>query len=90
MAEFGDADAMLVREGNTNYGKDEDDGNTTGHFIFNPYYNSTPGPSDDQHKMITMNREGRKAPEIAETSFIDGDSLEKSTWRKVSWIRWKW
>ena len=28
---------------------------------------------------ITMNREGRKAPEIAETSFIDGDSLEKST-----------
>lgn len=77
MAEFGDADAMLDREGNTNDGKDEDDGNTTGHFTLP--YNSTLGPSDDQHKMITMNREGRKAPEIAETSFIDGDSLEKST-----------
>ena len=57
MAEFGVADAMLDREGNTNDEKDEDDGNTTGHFTFNPYYNSTPGPSNDQHKMITMNRE---------------------------------
>ena len=44
MAEFGDADAMLVREGNTN----EDDGNTTGHFTFNPYYNSTPGPYNNE------------------------------------------
>ncbi|CAH3123882.1 unnamed protein product [Pocillopora meandrina] len=28
--------------------------------------------------MTTMNREGEKAPEAAETFFIDGDSLEKS------------
>ena len=41
-------------------------------------FNSTSGPSGDQHKMTTMNREGEKAPEAAETFFIDGDSLEKS------------
>ncbi|RMX50694.1 hypothetical protein pdam_00013223 [Pocillopora damicornis] len=75
---FADIDHTLDKEGNENDGNDEDDGNTTGHFTLNPYYNSTSGPSGDQHKMTTMNREGEKAPEAAETFFIDGDSLEKS------------
>ena len=75
---FADIDHTLDKEGNENDGNDEDDGNTTGHFTFNPYYNSTSGPLGDQHKMTTMNREGEKAPEAAETFFIDGDSLEKS------------
>ena len=48
---------MLDKEGNTNDGDDEDDGNTTGHFTLNPHYNSTPGPSGDQYEMTTTNRE---------------------------------
>ena len=57
MAEFGDTGAMLDKEGNTNDGDDEDDGNTTGHFTLNPHYNSTAGPSVDQYEMTAMNRE---------------------------------
>ena len=68
---------MLDKEGNANDGYDEDGGNMTGHLTFNPYYNSTSGPSGDQYEKATMNREGEKAPETAKTSFIDGDSFKQ-------------
>ena len=78
MAEFREIDPMLAKEGNANDRDDENDGNTTGHLTFNPYYNSTPGSSGDQYEMTATNREGEKTPETAKKSFIDGDSLEKS------------
>ena len=75
MTEFGDTDSMLDKEGNVNDGNDEDNGNTTGHFTFNHYYNSTPGPSSDQCEMSTMNREGR-IESTSETYIIDGNSMK--------------
>ena len=44
---------------------DDDDGDTT-----NPFH-STPGPSNEEIPMTTMNREKEKGPGIAETSFIE-------------------
>lgn len=35
---------------------------------FNPYYNSIPGPSGNQYKMTTANREGEKTPDITKVS----------------------
>ena len=51
--------------------KDDDDGDTT-----NPFH-STPGPSNEEIPMTTMNREKEKGPGIAETSFIEGSPLSR-------------
>ena len=51
---------------------DEYEGNTT--TPFQPDYNSTPGPSGEDISMTTMNRGQEKGSEIAEISFIEGDT----------------
>ena len=51
---------------------DEYEGNTT--TPFQPDYNSTPGPSGEDIPMTTMNRGQEKGSEIAEISFIEGDT----------------
>ena len=51
--------------------KDDDDDDTT-----NPFH-STPGPSNEDIPMTTMNREKEKGSGIAETSFIEGSPLSR-------------
>ena len=51
---------------------DEYEGNTTTPFL--PDYNSTPGPSGEDIPMTTMNRGQEKGSEIAEISFIKGNT----------------
>ena len=51
---------------------DEYEGNTT--TPFQPDYNSTPGSSGEDIPMTTMNRGQEKGSEIAEISFIEGDT----------------
>ena len=50
---------------------DDDDSDTT-----HPFH-STPGPSNEEIPMTTMNREKEKGPGIAETSFIEGSSISR-------------
>ena len=50
---------------------DDDDSDTT-----NPFH-STPGPSNEEIPMTTMNREKEKGSGIAETSFIEGSPLSR-------------
>ena len=51
---------------------DDDDDDTTN--PFQPDVHSTPGPSNEDIPMTTMNREKEKGPGIAETSFIEGST----------------
>ena len=54
---------------------DDDDGDTTN--PFQPDVHSTPGPSNEEIQMTTMNRGKEKGPGIAETSFIEGSTHSK-------------
>ena len=54
---------------------DDDDSDTT--HPFQPGGSSTPGPSDEEIPMTTMNREKEKGSGIAETSFIEGSPISR-------------
>ena len=64
---------------------DDDEGNTT--TLFKPDYKSTSGPSGEEIPMMSMNRGQEKAPEIAETSFIEGDTTNSRviTLNEMAW-----
>ena len=70
--------------------KDDDDDDTTN--PFQPDVHSTPGPSNEDIPMTTMNREKEKGPGIAETSFIEGSThsrvleLDKKAWESLTGI----
>ena len=67
---------------------DDDDEETTN--PFQPDIHSTPGPSNEDIPMTTMNREKEKGPGIAETSFIEGSThsrvleLDKKAWESLT------
>ena len=67
---------------------DDDDSDTTN--PFQPDVHSTPGPSNEDIPMTTMNREKEKGPGIAETSFIEGSThsrvleLDKKAWESLT------
>ena len=69
---------------------DDDDGDTTN--PFQPDVHSTPGPSNEDIPMTTMNREKEKGSGITETSFIEGSThsrvleLDKKVWESLTGI----
>ncbi|XP_022797619.1 RNA polymerase-associated protein LEO1-like [Stylophora pistillata] len=80
MADFGDTDPLLEHNDDDDDADDDDDdderseagadeGDTT--TPFQPDENSTPGPSGEENRMTTMNREQEKGSKTAETSFIE-------------------
>ena len=66
--ENGEEDPLLEHEEKDD---DDDHGDTTN--PFQPGGASTPGPSDEEIPMTTMNRGKEKGPGIAETSFTEGN-----------------
>lgn len=72
MAHFGDTDPLL---GHSDDNNDEDDGDSTR--PFQPYCNSTPGPSGEQLEMRTMYTEFREdGAKMVQTSFMEGINLK--------------
>ena len=63
---------LLEHEEEKDDDDDDDDGGTTN--PFQPDVHSTPGPSNEDIPMTTMNREKEKGSGIAETSFIEGST----------------
>ena len=66
-----ETDPLLEHEEEKDDDDDDDDSDTT-----NPFH-STPGPSNEDIPMTTMNREKEKGSGIAETSFIERSPLSR-------------
>ena len=82
--------SLLEHEEEKDDDDDDDDGDTTN--PFQPDVHSTPGPSNEDIPMTTMNREKEKGSGITETSFIEGSThsrvleLDKKAWESLTGI----